>query len=286
MMKFWTRFVVAGLAFALALSLAVSPAQAASKKKKKKAEEKKEMKREMRHEMAAERPHPISGANLAGRPGYFFGDTANTPEQGEIMGAAHIWFDSAYNGVSIPFGAAFGATDKLQLHASSSFYAAGGVSGLNFITFGAKYGFPHVSKGLDIAAGLDLSIGPLYITPDISTLDFDPYGVVTYTFVDGLQLNGQLGIMVVGGRSITIDGVTYSGGGGSYVLLNAGAAYPFDSELTGIAELAVNGQGDGATPLIVGLRTGHDVQLQAFGGLDLAGQVGVLIGGGVALFSK
>ena len=284
-MKFWTRLVVAGLALAVALSLVVSPAQAATKKKKKK----EEVKREIRREMAAERPHPISGANLNGRPGYFFADTANSPEQGEIMGAAHVWFDSAFNGVSIPFGGAFGITNQIQVHASSSFYAAGNVSGLNFLTFGGKYSFKHVAPGLDVAGGLDLSIGPLYDSA-ASGLDFDPYGIVTYTFVDGLQLNGQLGIMVIPARSetITFDGFseTVNVGGGSYVLFNAGAAYPFDRDLTGIAELAVNGQGDGATPLIVGLRTGHDVQLQAFGGLDLAGQVGVLIGGGIALFSK
>jgi hypothetical protein len=281
-MKLWSRLVTAVLALAFALSVVASPAQAMSKKKKK------EIKREERRERA-ERPHPISGANLNGRPGYFFGDTANTPEKGEIMGAAHIWFDSAFNGVSIPVGGAFGITDEIQVHASTGFYAAGALSGLNFLTFGGKYAFKHVAPGLDIAAGLDLAIGPLYVSGE-SSLDFDPYGIVTYTFEDGLQLNGQLGIMIIPARSdtITIDGFTetVNVGGGSYLQFNAGVAKPFDNDLTGIAELAINGQGDGATPLIVGLRTGHDVQLQAFGGLDLAGQVGVLIGGGVALFSK
>ncbi len=283
-MKFWTRLVVAGLAFALALSLMVSPAQAASKKKKKKVMEEKIV-----HHERVERPHPIAGANLNGRPGYFFSDTANTPEQGQIMGAAHVWFDSAFNGVGIPFGLAYGITDQIQIHASSSFYAATGVSGLNFLTFGAKYGFKHISPGLGIAAGLDLAIGPLYVT-GASSLDFDPYGIVTYTFVDGLQLNGQLGVLVIPAHNETFTygpvSETVSVGGGSTVQFNAGAAYPFDPELTGIAELAVNGQGNGATPLIVGIRTGHDVQLQAYGGLDLAAQVGVMIGGGVALFSK
>ncbi len=283
-MKFWSRFVGTSLIFALALSFGT--ANAAAKKKKK-------MEKEVVHHARVERPHPIEGADLNGRPGYFFADTANTPNQGQIMGAAHVWFDSAFNGLSIPFGGAYGITDQIQVHASSSFYAAGGLSGLNFLTFGGKYGFKHVAPGLNIAAGLDLSIGPLYVA-NASALGFDPYGIVTYTFIDGLQLNGQLGVFVPGGRSYAnpLYGIipnqpqNISLTPPAYLQFNAGAAYPFDPDLTGIAELAVNGEGNAATPLIVGLRTGHDVQLQAFGGLDLAGQVGVLIGGGVALFSK
>jgi len=290
-MKLWNRLVLGSLVLALALGVCVSPAAAASKKKK----SEKETKREAKHEESATstRKHPINGANMNGRPGYFFADTANSPDKGQIMGAAHVVFYSAGSLLNIPFGAAYGLTDQLQLHASTAFYSVGGGSGLSNLTFGGKYAFKHVSPGLDVAAGLDFAVGPLS-NAGYSTFSFDPYGVVTYNFVDGFQLNGQLGVYVPGGYSIDNplygffpgEPKTFSYTPPAYLQFNAGAAYPFDHELTGIAELAVNGQGSGDTPLVVGIRTGKDVQFQALGGLDLAGTVGVIIGGGIVLVSQ
>ncbi|GEM_PF-2095769 len=230
----------------------------------------------------AESGETTNGVNTIGRPGYFFSDTAFTPNKGQIEGSAGAQFYSIGSQLIVPVGAAYGITDQIQVHASTNFYTAGGASGLGNITFGGKYKFNIAVEHLTIAAGLDLSDGPL-TGSGYSSFNFDPYGIATYNFADGLQLNGQLGIMILGGYNVTY---TAAVGGGSYVQLNAGASYPIADKLTGIAELDINGQGSGATPLIVGIRTGHDVQLQAFGGLDLAGTVGLLIGGNVALVSE
>jgi hypothetical protein len=285
-MKLWNRWVLGGLTLALAFSLCAGPADAASKKKKKKEEVKKE-ERHIHHEMMMGQPMPIAGLNLSGKPGYFISDTASVLRQGQIAGAAHLTFDSWGSALQIPVGASFGITDKITVNVNTSFFTAGGVSGLYYLNFGGKYGFMDVghNKNLDIAAGVDFSVGPLSNNIyGFSSFGFDPYGVVTYTFADGFQLNGKLGLYV---SSYSVGGFSFSY---SDFQLDLGAAYPFDKDLTGIAELATNGVvGNGAvggTPILVGIRTGHDVQLQAFGGLDLGGAVGLFVGGGLVLFSE
>ena len=305
-MKLLTRFLVGGLALALMLSLFAGPADAASKKKKKETKKeaaKKAERREARHEAASSASAPIQGGNMAGKPGYFFSDTAHTLNKGQVMGALHLSFDTWGNALGIPIGVSYGITDKIMVNANISFYSYGGfsntyfgvtstspgVSGLNNLSFGGKYGFGRVAKGLDIAAGLDFTIGPLSNTLGLSAFGFDPYGVATYTFSDGLQFNAKLGLFVqsVGtGLSAPFpSSISYS-----FFQLDLGAAYPFDRNLTGIAELAtngvVNGGGLGGTPLLVGIRTGKDVQLQAFGGLDFGYTVGLFVGGGVVLVSQ
>ncbi len=301
-MKLLTRVLVGGLALAFVLSLCAGPADAASKKKKKetKKEEKKEAKREARREAASSGAHPIEGGNLSGQPGYFYAPTAKTLEKGQLMGSGHLSLD-VLGGNSIfqvPVGVTYGITNKIQINVNTSFYAVGGASGLYNINFGGKYGFGQVAKGLDIAAGLDFAIGPLtnygYGT---GSFGVDPYGAATYTFKDGLQLNGKLGLYFTSYSYPTIIPTTtppfFTTGTVSqsytFFQLDLGVAYPFDKNLTGIGELATNGVIggiNGGTPVIVGIRTGHDVQLQAFAGLDLNYTVGLLIGGGVVLVSK
>lgn len=219
-----------------------------------------------------------NGVNNIGRPGYFFSDTAFVPNKGQVMGAAGVAFYSLGSQLIVPVGGAYGITDQIQVHVSTNFYTGSGISGLGNLTVGGKYKFNVAVEHLAIAAGLDLSDGPL-TGSGFSFFNIDPYGIVTYSFVDGFQLNGQLGVNIQ-------TGGPKGNPSSSYLQLNAGASYPIADKLTGIAELDINGQGIGATPLIVGIRTGHDVQLQAFGGLDLAGTVGVMIGGNVALVSE
>jgi len=223
-----------------------------------------------------------NGVNNIGRPGYFFSDTAFVPNKGQIMGSAGIAFYSVGSQLIVPVGGAYGITDQIQVHVSTNFYTFSGVSGLGNITFGGKYKFNIDKENLYVAAGLDLSDGPL-TGSGFTSFNIDPYGIVTYNFADGLELNGQLGIFIPT-TGTKIGAFTYTPP--SYLQLNAGASYPLGDKLTGIAELDINGQGSGATPLIVGIRTGRDVQLQAFGGLDLAGTVGVLVGGNIALVSE
>ncbi len=283
-MKLLNRWVLGGLTLALALSLCAGPADAASKKKKKKEEVKKE-ERHARME-AMGQPMPISGLNISGKPGYFFADTASVLRQGQIAGNAHVTFDTWGNQFQVPFGVSYGITDKITVNVNTAFYSVTGGSGLNYLGFGGKYAFTDVghNKNLNIAAGLDFAVGPLSNSLGSGVFGFDPYGVVTYTFADGLQLNGKLGLYI---QTYNFGGIS---GSWSYFQMDLGAAYPFDKDLTGIAELATNGVvvagGLGGTPLLVGIRTGHDVQLQAFGGLDLGGTVGLLVGGGLTLFSE
>lgn len=298
-MKLLNRWMLVSLAVIFAISLGVSPANAASKKKKKeavkkevKAEKKAEKKREDR-----ERLMVIDGANLSGKPGYIISDTATVLKQGQVMGAAHLTFDSWGSVLQIPVGASYGITDKVMVNVNTSFFSAGGVSGLYYLNFGGKYGFGRVTKGLDVAAGLDFAVGPLSNTIyGFSTFAFDPYGVVTYTLPNGLQLNGKLGLYVtsysVTGPSLVppyTGTQTYSYSYSDFQL-DLGVAYPFSRTLTGFGELATNGVvGNGAsggTPLLVGIRTGEDVQFQAFGGFDFGGSVGLFVGGGVVLLSK
>jgi hypothetical protein len=277
--------------FALVMTLAFCavPADAASSKKKKetkKEEKKKEEKKEVRHYSSAK--EVIEGGNLMGRPGYFFADTATTLNKGQVMFAGHLTFDTWGSVFQIPVGGSFGITDKLQLNANTSFYSVTGASGLSYLNFGGKYGFTTQTKGLGIAGGLDLGFGPLSNALGNNVFSFDPYGVVTYTLPDGLQLNGKLGIYVQT-YGFDIGPVHYSGSY-SFMQLDLGLAYPFSSDLTGFGELATNGVvqggGLGGTPLLVGIRTGHDVQFQCFGGLDFGGATGAFIGGGIVLMSK
>jgi len=283
-MKLLNRWVLGGLTLALALSLCAGPADAASKKKKKKEEVKKE-ERHARMEAMGGQPMPIAGLNIDGKPGYFFADTASVLRQGQIAGAAHLTFDTWGNQFQVPIGVSFGITDKITVNVNTSFYSVSGGSGLNLLGFGGKYAFVDVGhdKNLNIAAGLDFAVGPLSSALGTGIFGFDPYGVVTYTFADGLQLNGKLGLYI---QTFSIGPIS---GSYSFFQFDLGAAYPFDKDLTGIAELATNGVvagGLGGTPLLVGIRTGHDVQLQAFGGLDLGGAVGLFVGGGLTLFSE
>jgi|SRR5579859_5316740 len=305
-MSLCKRAVVVGLALAFVLSLLTGAASAATKKKK---ESKSESKKEPRRVTSRSGLEPIDGSNMSAKPGYFISDTAKTLEKGQIMGSGHLTFDTWGSVLQVPVGVSYGITDKITVNVNSAFYYSGGYtyttpfgsytgpsnSGIYYLNFGGKYGFGRVTKGLDIAAGLDFSIGPLSNNIfGYSAFGFDPYGVATFTLPDGLQFNGKLGLYVqsygvpTGLPAPFPSSISFSY---SYFQLDLGAAYPFDKNLTGIAELATNGVVTngalgGGTPLLVGIRTGNDVQFQAFGGLDLGGVVGLFVGGGVVLMSK
>ncbi len=294
-MKLWNRLALLVLSVIFALSLGLSPAAAATKKKK--AAEEKPAVHHRKHVEEGEKS-VIDGANLSGKPGYIIGDTATVLNQGQWMGGAHLAFDTWGSALQIPVGVSYGITDKILVNVNTSFFTAGGASGIYFLNFGGKYGFKNVgdTDNLNVAAGLDFSLGPLSNNLyGYSAFAFDPYGVITYTLPDGLQLNGKLGLYVQT-YSNTVPNIVppYTGTHSvsysfSYFQLDLGVAYPFSSELTGFGELATNGlvyNGAGGTPLLVGIRTGKDVQLQAFAGLDLGGAVGLFLGGGVVFISE
>jgi hypothetical protein len=281
-MKALNRWAVAGFAFLFAAGLMIGTAHAdtTSKKKKKKTAAHATMSAKKSSKIYVASSDP--GINTIGRPGYFFSDTALTLGEHQFAGAAGLQFYSLGSQLIVPFGGSYGITRNIQVHVSENFYTASGASGLGNLTFGGKYKFDiHGNNNINVAAGLDLSVGPL-TNSAYSTFNFDPYGIVTYDFEDGLQLNGQLGIFIPGGYKIGAFSLTPP----AYLQLNAGASYPIADKLKGIAELDINGAGNGSTPAIVGVRTGSDVQLQAFGGLDLAGSVGILLGGSVAVLTQ
>jgi hypothetical protein len=235
----------------------------------------------------------INGVNNVGRPGYIYGDTAFTPNKNQFMGAVGLSFYTPGSQLSIPVGGAYGVMDNLQVHANTSIYSYAGASGLGSLVFGGKYGFKTETDNLLFALGLDFSDGPLS-GAGYTAFNVDPYGIVTYTLPSGLQLNGQFGIMFLGGYSIDNplygflpgQAKTISIGGGSYAQLNLGASKVMNDKLTGIAELDINGLSSGSSPLIVGVRGGDDLQWQLFAGLDLATPVGILIGGSLAVISR
>src|SRR5258708_12112949 len=125
-MKLWTRLVVVGLALGLLFSMGAGPANASSKSKKKAAKEaKKEAKREAKREERRERSSGksvIKGANLAGKPGYFFGDTAQSLDKRQIMGSAHFTFDSWGTVLQIPVSLSYLIPDKLSLNPHPPFH--------------------------------------------------------------------------------------------------------------------------------------------------------------------
>lgn len=284
-MKGLNRWVVTGFAFLFLTGATLGTAHASTKKKKKKTEAKKV---EHYHKTEA-KTSSVIGVNTNGRPGLFFSDTAETPNKGQVMGAAGLQFNTAGSVLLIPVGGAYGLTPDLQLSANTGFYTGSGISGLNTLTVGGKYHITSKIEHLNFAGGLDLSIAPLYNTSyNTSTFNMDPYGVVTYSFVDGLRLNGQLGVFIpVTGYKATVYGTSVTVTPSAVVQCNLGVSYPFPDNLTGIAELGINGGGSGVTPLVVGMRKTLDkVQLQAFAGPDFGGTVGFLFGGSAALLSE
>ncbi|HTA77433.1 MAG TPA: hypothetical protein VK791_09775, partial [bacterium] len=197
-MKLLNRLFLSGLALAFVLSLGLSAANAdtTTKKKKKKKTEETVVKKKKHVDVVYS--SEINGGNVNGRSGYLYSDTAYTLEKGVFMGGAHAAFYSLGSQLTVPFGGAYGVTKDLEVSANTNFYAGSGVSGLGNLTLGGKYGFKTSNDHLKIAAGLDLPIGPLS-NSGYSTVNFVPYGVGTYNFQDGFQLNGQLGIYIPGG---------------------------------------------------------------------------------------
>lgn len=296
--------MIGSLVLTLVMGLFVSTASAETSKKKKKASTQTAVEKKVEKKRARVEKKVIDGGNISGKPGYIISDTANVLEKGQFMGGAHLTFDTWGSALQIPIGVSYGITDKIMVNVNTSFYTAGGLSGLYYLNFGGKYGFKDVgdTPNLNVAAGLDFAVGPLSNSLyGYSAFAFDPYGVVTYTLKNGLQLNGKLGLYVqtfnqnVQTYEVTTTYPYFTYGtksesfSYSYFQLDLGVAYPFEKDLTGFGELATNGlvyNGAGGTPLLVGIRTGHDVQLQAFAGLDLGGSLGLFLGGGAVLLSN
>lgn len=273
-MRLWSRFFVIVTALTLALSLSVAPAQAAKKKKKEK--EKKETKREAKStSYEAPRKHYLTGTDLEGRSGLFYGQTSDVAATGAWEGSLHATWQSLYAGVDyfgFPIGAHFGLDKNLEmsLGASLNLLSVPGLTDTHFtIQGGAKYRIAGEGRNAP-----DFSVGGTLYVPTYTggEVVFMPEGTCTYTLKNGLTLNGDFGI--------GISGTTY-------VKLDGGVAYPLSPKVTGIAEIGANQATYQDSMFAIGGRfaLGDSTKAQALLGVPLNGG-GVLIGAGIILASK
>lgn len=286
-MRLWSRFFVVVTALTLALSLSVAPAQAAKKKKEK---EKKETKRESKStSYEAPRKHYLTGTDLEGRSGLFYGQTSDVAATGAWEGSLHATWQSpasGYDYFGFPIGAHFGIDKDLELSLGArldvesipSFtifgVTYGGSSSIFTIQGGAKY---HIAgEGRNAP---DFSVGGTLYVPTYSggQVVVMPEGTVSYILKNGLLLNGDFGV--------GISNV-------SYVKFDGGVAYPFSPKVTGIAEIGANqgtlgASGYGNSMFAVGGRfaLGDSTKAQALLGVPLNGG-GVVLGAGIILASK
>lgn len=284
-MKLWSRFVLGSLVLALAFAVCVSPAAAASKKKKK------EEKRETKHESSSyEGPSKryLSGTDLEGRSGLFYGQTSQVAAKNAWEGSLHATWQSpasGFNYFGFPLGAHFGIAENLDLAVGASLnilsipgitnpftgQTIGGGTSSNFtIQGGAKYHIAGENRNSpDFSVGGTIYV-PTYTGGQVVVM---PEGTCTYVIAkNGLLLNGDFGI----GISST-----------TYVKVDGGVGYPFSSKVTGIAEIGANQAGYLGSMFAFGGRfdLGGSTKAQALLGVPLNGG-GVLLGAGIILASE
>ncbi len=285
-MKLFNRLVLLSLAVIFALGLCVSQANADSstthKTKKKNADT-----RASGSSKALK--NVVTGTNLEGRAGLFYGDTSEVAKVGQWEGTLHAtWWSpyATYNDFSFPLGAHFGAADnvdlsagvKLNLATSPSVnvpatpftpaYSSGG-STTNFeVLLGGKYKIKGTTSDMpDYSVG-----GVIYIPTSGGSVVVMPKGTVTYVLPSGLLLNGDVGI--------GISTVTY-------VEVDGGVGFPVSNKITLIGELGANQFGYADSQLGLGARfaLGGTTKAQALLGVPLSGG-GVLLGAGIILASE
>jgi hypothetical protein len=275
-MKLWNGIVTSGLAGAMILCLFAGRADAAPKK------------RTVAIKAAGSfdsSKQYLSGTNLDGRSGLFYGDTSEVARDGQIEGSAHLTFQSiGYYNVSqsvftIPAGAHFGIAPDFELSAGAELsifsypsyrigpWDFGGGSSTNVIVFGGgKYRFAGDREMPDFSFG-----GTIRIPTSGGSIVVMPEGTVTYVLNNGLLLNGDIGV----GISNT-----------TYVKADVGAGYPISPQVTGIAEIGANQIAYTGSVFAFGIRAAvSEFKLQGLVGVPLTGG-GVIIGGGIILGTK
>lgn len=289
-MKNWNRWILGGSIMILALSFCVGTSYAAQKKKKKAVEEETTTTIERTIQPSK---HYLTGANLDGRSGLFYGDTSEVAREGAWEGSAHLTYQSIgyYNSseslIGIPVGAHFGIAKDFELSAGaqldidsfpsytyrSPYYpftevtVAGGSSTYFTVMGGAKYRFAGDRDMPDFSFGGNIRI-PTYTGGQVVVM---PEGTVTYTLTNGLLLNGDMGV----GISNT-----------TYIKADIGAGYPISEQVTGIAEIGANQAGYTGSVFAFGVRAAiSDIKFQGLVGVPLNGG-SVLVGGGIILASK
>lgn len=278
-MRLWNGIVAGGFVGALVLCLCTGQADAATKKR-----------------VTATKPagsayslkQYLSGTNLEGRSGLFWGDTSEVAGEGQIEGSAHMTYQTAGNQsysislFTIPVGAHFGLAPDFELSAGAQLGIVStpsytihippfpdivfeGETTTNVLVMGgAKYRFPGNRQMPDFSFG-----GVVYIpTFEGGQVLVMPQGTVSYMLDMGLFLNGNIGI-----------GISNS----TYVMADVGAGYPISNQITGIAEIGANQAGNGGSVFAFGIRAAlSDIKLQCLLGIPMNGG-NVLIGGGIIL---
>jgi hypothetical protein len=267
-------FAVSGVIANAAETAKKAPAKKAVKKKKvvKKVEKKKVVKR-----VVSGKSEVLSGANLWGRPGLIFGDTAEVGEVGKLQGSGNFLYESSGLGSSLmlPFGANVVAAPNLNI------FLGGAYNAFNYntelfpdrpaasafaITGGLKYGVKGEEESPDFSIGEDLSV-PTNGAVVVATTR----GCVTYTVDSKLTLNGMMGFAITDTP---------------YFVGDAGLAYAFTPNFTGIAEVGANQLGYSNSALVAGFRAGQNsFMFQGTLGLNMSD--GNFIGGaGVVLATE
>lgn len=208
----------------------------------------------------------LQGANVYGRTGLLFTDTAQVAGDGKGLAGAHLlmFSDDDFDGFSALFGAGYGI-QQVELYGSGELASrdpdqGDSASGLGSINVGGRWQLPVTGRDLpDFAVGLDISHGPLDDDLGPDGTDITLKGMATHVIApQGLLINGGLGILFVDEREVQVvtpvGTFTAESDSDTVIQLNAGAAYPFTPSLTGIVELAINQFGEDAGALSLGVR--------------------------------
>jgi hypothetical protein len=260
-------FAVSGVMANAATTAKKAPAKKTAKKKAvKKVAKKKVVKRVVVGESDV-----LSGANLWGRPGLIFADTAEVGEVGKIQGTANFLFESVplpfTNTMMLPFGANAVVAKNLDIFLGGAYSAINYNSDLGWpaaTAFTINGGLKYAVKGED-SSSPDFSIGEdLSIPTNGGIVVATTRGCMTYTVDSKLLLNADAGIAITNTP---------------YFVGSAGLAYAFSPNFTGIAEIGGNQLGYSNSILSAGFRGGKNTFLfQGTFGLNMAN--GQFVGGG------
>ena len=169
-MKLWNSVISGGLAVAVILCLCAGPTDAATRRVK-----------AIQTASQYSSKQYLSGTNLEGRSGLFWGDTSEVAREGQIEGSAHMTYQTAGNQYysmslfTIPAGAHFGLAPDFELSAGMQlgiFSYPGGSETQVLVNGGAKYRFPGDREMPDFSLGGNVYIPIPVNVPCIQALLF------------------------------------------------------------------------------------------------------------------
>jgi hypothetical protein len=271
-------FAVSGVMANAAETAKKAPVKKVAKKEvKKKKTVKKVIKKKVVKNVVVGESEVLSGANIWGRSGLIFADTAEVGSVGKIQGSGNFVYETIANGgvVMLPFGANAVVAENLDI------FLGGVYSSMSFnndmdidipsatafaITGGLKYGVKGSDGSPDFSIGEDLAI-----PTNGGNVTATTRGVMSYTVDSKLMLNAAAGFALTGTP---------------YFVCDAGAAYAFNPGLTGIAEIGANQLGYSNSILAAGIRAGKSaLSFQGTLGIDISN--GMFVGGaGVVLATE